>query len=121
MMRNNTEVVHNQYLDHLINNLSVIDEDMKEVRWVLKDGLYLHEHSHTRRKLCDIILVYDGHGVPIELKGSWKKRPKAKEQIASGVHLLNHELGLTAPYGKIVIYTPKGYEYERVPTINAEL
>lgn len=110
---------HDAFLDDLIYNFKDIDEDPKKVNWVMKDGIWLRDFGTSRFKMPDIIAGYsDGKGYLVaELKGSKKKRDKARVQIESGIEMLmtQHPFCCTAkPYfvKKFVTYSRKGYNYE---------
>jgi len=105
---------HDHYLNNLINRLYEVDENLYQMKWIMKDGVWLHEDSLDRHKLCDLICIYDGFGVPIELKGDKKKRNNAVEQIRSGQHFIRDELELECSYGRFVVYTVNGYYQERI-------
>ena len=98
-------ISHDTYLDDLVTHLEDIGENRKHIKWIMKDGIWMSNKSYEHNQLCDLIVVYyDGYGIPIELKGSSSKRPKALKQIFSGKKFITNELGLDCPYGKIVIY-----------------
>jgi hypothetical protein len=103
---------HDYYLSELIRNLYQIEEDPRQIKWIMKDGIWLPERGNTKRgSLCDLILVYhDGFGVPIELKGSMEKKQKAKDQLDWSRRFIIDELHLPVPYGKFVCYK-KGCAY----------
>jgi CRISPR/Cas system-associated exonuclease Cas4 (RecB family) len=107
--------VHNYFLDELVNRLKEINEDKKQIKWIMKDGIWLKEDSYRRNKLCDLLLAYyDGTGVPVELKGSKKKRQTAITQLEYGKVMLEDVFGLKVNYGKFVIYRSGDYECERI-------
>lgn len=105
--------MHDYYLDELVNQLELIGENRREIRWIMKDGIWQPD-GFERKKLCDLICVYKDRVVPIELKGSRKKRKKAREQIQSGMDFAKYELGMDAPYGKFVVYGKGRYRSELV-------
>lgn len=103
---------HDQYLENLVSKLDLIGEDRKKIKWVMKDGIWQKEDSLNAEKLCDIIISYYGDFcVPIELKGSFSKARRAKDQIKSGKKFIESVLNLRADYGKVVVYSSHGYFY----------
>lgn len=109
------EQIHDYYLDELVSNLSIIHEDKKKVKWIMKDGKWYRPNSYAQNKLCDLLLVYyDDHGIPVELKGNRNKKSKAKVQLEYGRDFMENELGLYVPYGKFVVYERTGYKYEKI-------
>jgi hypothetical protein len=105
---------HDRYLNELCWRLKDIDEDIYKVKWIMKDGIWMVDNSVDMRELCDLIIVYDGYGVPVELKGSMDKRNKATSQITSGSRFITDELGLDCSYGKFVVYNKDKYIWEIV-------
>jgi len=100
-----TQTTHDYYLDCLVNRLHKVNEDPREIEWILKDGIWLREKRNIRRSLCDLILVYqDGIAVPIELKGSMAKERKAISQLNAGHEFIEQVLHLKSIYGKFVVY-----------------
>jgi hypothetical protein len=107
----NTSERHDYYLDKLVANLSQIQEDKRDIKWVLKDGLWLAEHSCNRKSLCDLILIYyNNEGVAVELKGSKNKRSKAKKQCKQGKKFIEQE-GYYFKHAKLVVYEPYNFYY----------
>jgi len=104
--------MHDMYLENLVNNLQSIDESISNVKWIIKDGKWFVPNTNIQRKFCDLILIYDTYGVPVELKGSYVKKHKAMEQLRSGKQFILEELAplkLTVPYAKFVVYQSKGF------------
>ncbi|NCN86345.1 hypothetical protein GW932_00785 [archaeon] len=112
---NATKNDHDQYLENLVFHLEFLNEDKKDIQWIMKDGLWQKGNDRFDWKpLCDLIVIYNfGYGIPIELKGRWQAKPKAKQQICSGREFIEEVLKIPAPYGKVVVYTEKGYEYKK--------
>ena len=97
---------HDTYLEDLVTHLEDIGEDKKGIQWIMKDGIWMPDDTVAYNQLCDLILVYyNGTGIPVELKGSSRKRDKALIQIESGRKFITDVLGLECPHGKIVIYS----------------
>jgi len=106
---------HDYYLDQLVWNLSLIDERIRDISWIMKDGVWFRERKTAKRKFCDLIIVYESnYAVPVELKGSTKKRGYALKQIESGRKFIEDKLGMWAPYGKFVWFTQGNYQYETI-------
>jgi hypothetical protein len=102
---------HDTYLENLIDNLNILGENRKEIEWIMKDGVWKEKGTLKKIKLCDLLVgYYDGHAIPIELKGSKKQFLSAKKQVTSGKEFLENELNLFVPYGKIVIFNEGIYE-----------
>ena len=109
------ESKHNYYLNNLINNLSKVGERPYDIAWIMKDGIWMPDGTTKRNKLCDLVIVYyDGHGVPIELKGSSKKRQEATAQLESGKRFLEDVIGAHVPYGRFIVYKKDTYINEKV-------
>jgi hypothetical protein len=114
---------HDQYLENLIYHLENVGEDKRDVQWIMKDGIWQKDKNvpMTYAKLCDIISIYhSGYATPIELKGSKKQGPKAKEQILSGREFIEDVLKLPVLYGKLVVYSKNGYFYRKLNFDNAK-
>lgn len=105
--------VHDGYLNDLIAHLDTIGERKEGIKWIMKDGIWLREDGQ-RKTLCDLIVVYEGFGVPIELKGSIAKKYKAEIQLRSGAAFIRRELGLRTDYGVFVVYGGVKYHHERM-------
>ena len=102
---------HDMYLENLIDNLNLLGENRRGIEWIMKDGVWKEKNSLNKIKLCDLLIgYYDGHAIPIELKGSKKQFLSAKKQVTSGKNFLEKELDLFVPYGKIVIFNKGFYE-----------
>lgn len=105
---------HSFYLDELIRNLDVVGENLKDARWVMKEGIYLRDNTSNYNKLCDLIIGYPGYASLIELKGSRVKKSKAVSQLLSGHDLVTKEMGYERTTMKVVYYSRGGYEYEEI-------
>lgn len=98
---------HNFYLEKLINNLSVVKENPKEIEWIFTEPALFYRGDFARKKLCDVLVgYYDKSGVVIELKRSPNGREKAIEQLINGATLLN-SFGYSVKRSKIVYYCRK--------------
>lgn len=95
------DVKHNKYLDKLATHLDIIGESLRDIKWILKDGIWLRENEVHRRSLCDLICVYSNKAIPIEFKLE-QNRSRAIQQINQGREFIEKELKLKAPYGKYV-------------------
>lgn len=105
--------VHDGYLQDLIAHLDTIGEKKEGIKWIMKDGIWLREDGQ-RKTLCDLIVVYDGFAVPIELKGSKEKKYKAHAQLKAGGAFIRYELHSKADYGVFVVYGHDRYFHERL-------
>lgn len=106
---------HNERLERLVNNLKWIGEDIKEVSWIIKDGIWLKSCSYNRQKFCDIIAIkYCREGLPIELKHDRTQKGKAIQQIKQGMRFIETELELVCPYGLFVTYGTGEFKYETI-------
>ena len=102
---------HDYFLDRLVANLSKIEENKKEVKWILKDGLWLQENSCNRLSLCDLIIIYyNNEGSAIELKRNIRKKSKAKLQCQQGKKFITNE-GYEFKHAKLVIYNSNNYDW----------
>lgn len=111
---------HNYYLEKLLNNLSVVNEDPKSIEWIFSEPSLFHKGSFAKKKLCDILLgYYDKSRVVIEVKRSPQGREKAIEQLTNGAYLLN-TFGYSVKRSKIVYYCKKCFEFEEV-RINGQI
>jgi hypothetical protein len=112
---NHNKETHDYYLETLINNLDSIGENRRKIHWIMKDGIWIKENSYDHNKLCDLILVYyDNHAIPVELKGSSVKYDSAVLQIDSGRRFITDVLNLSSPYGIFVVYSNNCYYPEKV-------
>lgn len=105
---------HDAYLDELVFRLTEIDENPRKIQWIMKDGIWLKDDSLAYYKMCDLLLAYQDYIIPVELKGSKKKRTNAIEQIISGAEFARQVLHYTVPYGKFVVYGNQGYTTEKI-------
>ena len=108
---------HDQSLNDIINYPHKIGEQLDQISWVMKEGIWLREETNDQRKFCDIIFGYwDKTGVPIEYKNSPSRREHALKQLRNGILFLEEELGVSARYGLFVWSDQGTYEYERYTT-----
>ena len=106
---------HALYLEELSShrNLRKIGEDKRKTKVIFYEPVWLF--NGRQAEAPDMLLErVSGTWVVIELKGSKKKREKAKSQIASGKQLLHRIFGipLNKIIGKMVFYSKAGYKYE---------
>ena len=47
--------MHTYYLDELVNKLSKIGENKEDIRWIIKEGIWIKENSFSQYPLCDFI------------------------------------------------------------------
>ena len=108
--------LHEAYLDELVYNLDAVGESRGDVLTIIKGPIWFSRQSSRQKSLCDMILIYEDYGVPMELKGSKYKRRKALRQINKGKEWLNEFFpDLDVPYGKFITYGKTTYGYELVP------
>lgn len=107
---------HENYLEQLIHNLDKVGEDPKQIKWIMRDGIYMPQDTLARNKLCDLVMAYwDNEYSLIELKGSRSKRGKAIQQLQSGEELVrNNFQPVVNLVKKVVYYSPEGYEWETI-------
>lgn len=104
---------HDQYLDNLISRLDEVNEPFGEIHWVMKNGTWFPRQSVRRRKMCDLVVAYyTGQFSLIELKGSRKKRAKAREQIEATHEFVRGLFLYESLVKKIVYYKDGEYTYE---------
>ena len=112
---NSQENKHNKYLEELIYHLATIEEPAEQVQWIMKDGIWFKESMDCdRKKFCDLLIMYQDYGVPVELKGSRHKREHALAQINNGRLFIENILHLPVPYGKFVTYEHHSYQTETI-------
>lgn len=103
-------------MDELVKRLDEIDEPTIDIQWIFKNGIWLKRNG-CPEKLCDLVCVYyDKHVSCIELKGSRKKRRKARQQLYNSRLFVQNVLkykdySLTL---KIAYYANGQYEYEEL-------
>jgi hypothetical protein len=108
----NNAATHSHYLDNLLKNFHLIDENIYDMKWIMKEGILLSPESKNHQKLNDIIGgYYNGDGLNMELKGSFNKRGKAIEQLYNGFQLLK-SFGYENIRSKVVYYDLGNYNYE---------
>ena len=96
--------IHEKTLESIINLPSIIEEDLKDINFIFKEPIWLHHNSNDKQKMCDLIIGYKNHAIPVEIKGTENYRHKALMQVEQGKKFIKNELGLFVPYGKIVYY-----------------
>ncbi|NCD07130.1 MAG: hypothetical protein EOL97_13515 [Spirochaetia bacterium] len=110
----NYSATHSHYLDNLLKNFNLINENILEMEWIMKEGILLANHSKNHRKLNDIIGgYYNGIGLNLELKGNVSKRSKAVEQLKNGYELLD-KFGYKDIRSKVVYYDLGKYSFEEI-------
>lgn len=105
---------HMLYLDRLVNNLGYLRADRRSIDFVLKEPLWFRRGETANLSLCDLIVGYeDGTMSAVELKGSYKKRGKALNQLHQGKSFIHHRLGGVFREGLFVVYLGvEGYGVE---------
>ena len=107
---------HAYYLEELIRNLHKVDENPKDISWVMHEGIWLRNGSGVYHSMPDLILGYADFNVHLlELKGSKNKRGKATQQLLSGAEFVTtHFPSYDIRAMKIVYYTKGNYTYEEI-------
>jgi hypothetical protein len=105
---------HMFYLDRLVNNLDYLRTDRREIDFILKEPLWFRKGETANLSLCDLIVGYqDGTMSAVELKGSYKKRGKALNQLQQGRGFIQDCLGGVFREGLFVVYQGvQGYGVE---------
>lgn len=103
---------HDVHLERIVNNMSMIDEDKKDFKFIFTNGIYLCMMSENLRKMCDIFAGYNDGSIFLgELKGSYVRTEKAIQQLLSGKELAE-SLGLVVKTMKFIVYHGMDdYEY----------
>jgi len=109
------EVLHQHYLNNLVKRLATVGEAVKDIRSIITEPVWF-EHGR-QHELCDLILLYDDFSATaIELKGSIKRRDKARHQMRSGGDYIKDVLHYNFRYGLFVVYNKdiNTYHWERI-------
>jgi hypothetical protein len=81
----NSNQRHAYYLEELVRNLGSVGESVRDIAWIMHEGIWMAEKSSVYNSLCDLVVAYEDFSINlIELKGSKNKRGKALKQLASG-------------------------------------
>lgn len=113
--RSEYDCIHSEHLDLLIHNLSEIDENKKNIKFVLKEPLWMPEHTPNEHSLCDLIIAYlDDTARAVELKHSPHSYIKARHQLECGKMFIEDALGYVYIGGKVVYYDRLPFRYEVV-------
>lgn len=77
----------------------------KGVTSVFQDALFKNKHTF-RRKSCDILFLYKGLGIPLEVKkkASPEHRKEAITDLLNGTFYLELASKLHVPYGFFIVY-----------------
>ena len=108
---------HDYHLHTLANNLEIMNIYKRDIKWIMKDGLWFHDASALNVSLCDLLVaMQDNTVIPIELKGSVYKRDKAIDQLFYGRKFVEDNLTdyKIKSYGYFVIYHKGTYDFERI-------
>jgi hypothetical protein len=105
---------HEQYLERLVSRLDEIDEEPKNIAWIMKEGIWFRPNCE-QISMPDIIACYRNKDFLVaELKGSRKKREKARYQIDCGVRFVELNLNFNRIFKKFVVYDQGSYYWERL-------
>jgi len=106
---------HAHYLEELVRNLALVGEDVRNVGWIMHEGIWYRENSKMCHSMCDLVIGYYDFSVNlVELKGSTGKRAKALRQLNSGVSFVEQHLpSYKINELKFVVYTHGQYGVER--------
>ncbi len=96
--------LHNKTLEDIVKSPSLIGEDVNKLVSILREPIWYNINSQDYQKMCDIILIYDNYGIPVEVKGSDRYREKAIIQVYQGKKYIENIIGLPVPNGKIAYY-----------------
>jgi len=111
-MKPNSDEIHSKNLEYVINHLNEIGEDMIDVKWIIKEGIWVQEYSARYNPMCDLILVnYGDYASLVELKNSRKYRNKAIRQLESSEEFVKDCLVMPV-FSKKIVYYGNGLSYE---------
>lgn len=99
--------MHTYYLDRLVHHLDQVNEDRRNIVSIIREPLWTPNRSLNEASLCDIIIIYPHHAVPVELKSNVHQIHKGRKQIQQGFDYCEQVLGLQTSYGKFVWYEPE--------------
>jgi len=106
---------HDQNLERIIKDLSLIDEDVMDVKFIMKEGIYLQDNSTFYKKMCDLLIgFYNEEGLCLELKRGESQSNKAILQLTSGRRLMRDTFGYDIVRGKIAYYGSGRIKYEEI-------
>lgn len=105
---------HEKYLERLIGRLNEVGEDPRDIAWIMKEGIW-YRSNHEQISMPDIIACYINKDFLVaELKGSKKKREKARKQIDSGVRFIETNLKYNNIRRKFIVYEQGHYYWENL-------
>lgn len=105
---------HDHKLNDIIKNLYDIDESSNSAVCVLKEPIWYKKHNNNYNSLCDLIILYDSYGVPIEYKNSEHNKDKAISQIIQGKLFCENILGYKVNYGKFVYSLYNELKFDKI-------
>lgn len=86
---NESDYLHAFFLQRIVYDLSLINEDKYKTKWIMREGIYLQDDTLNNNKLSDLIIGYQDFNLSlVELKRSTKRRTKALEQLISSKELV---------------------------------
>jgi len=109
------ELLHTYYLDKLTHNLGSVNENRRDIVSIIREPIWTPTSSLNEASLCDLIIIYPNHAVPIELKSSINRMRKAEEQIRYGFDYCDQVLNMPCSYGKFVWYVSENsYKWRNI-------
>ncbi|MDD5331610.1 MAG: hypothetical protein PHE43_02200 [Candidatus Nanoarchaeia archaeon] len=99
--------VHQNLVDRIFNEPSLIGEDHKNLALILKDMRYFSKMSRNNGTFCDLILLYHSKKVVcVEVKSTPNGSPHGEEQLNAAEKFFE-EQGYTKIIKKLVHYDEK--------------
>jgi hypothetical protein len=110
-MRKNYEKAHSDAVNYIVLHPRQFGEDMREVRWVIREGIYTPNYDYDYRKFPDVMFIKRGGLVDIvEAKHSTSLIRHARQQVKSGEQFIIDELGMKLDKASVVIYERKPFK-----------
>lgn len=102
---------HQSALEYLVNNIEIINIDLKKVNWILREPTIYLLNSKNMAKSCDIVVGYYNQTADlIELKHSYDQINKALTQINETDRYLLKSIDYRLNNKYIVFYPFFNYE-----------
>lgn len=104
---------HTKALDYIVSHLYAIDENPRDVKWIIREGIWMPGNSVDYTMFPDFIIGFGNReAIPIEYKSMRKHKDHALVQLQSGKKFIEDVLGYDVPYCKFVWIVGREYKFE---------
>lgn len=99
--------------DHLEPAFNKVGRSLDDLVGIITEPEYMN-HSMSRFSMCDYLFLFENnYCVPGELKGSYKRRKKAKSQLLQGKEFAQNVLRQNVDSGLLIVYNHGLYEVNK--------